>query len=261
MVLMPVNIMWETTFVYMVLTPFLNYLYAVRLGFNRGVFLKQAFRESLFLTSMYGSISVKMSFMCFAHLFNLKMSFGATQKDDEKITLFDWIRSTPLECTIYTLIVVLMVVRILIFTVPANVAFVVYYGCTPAIWNIFLFWAGPLLFDILPAKVDKTEKDDYIRDEKMFVDKYQTCIPHSESMKKLDIGSKLKIDPNEKEGQGISKMFAMASNRSIATDATSESGSLYSSSIAVRTTSQGRPRADSAASRTSGLDTESVYNR
>lgn len=255
MVLMPVNIMWETTFVYMVLTPFLNYLYAVRLGFDKWIFLKQAFRESLFLTSMYGSISVKMSFMCFAHLFNLKMSFGATQKDDEKITLIDWIRSTPLECTIYTLIIALIVVRLLMFTAPANISFVIYYGCTPALWNIFLFWAGPLLFDILPSKVDKTGKD-YDTDDKMFVDKYQTCIPHSASMKKLDIGSKVKINPEDKEGNGISKMFSMVSEKSISgTEVSSDSGSMYGTSIRVP---QDRSR---AGSNCSGMDIENVYGR
>ena len=54
-----------------------------------------------------------------------------------------------------------------------------YFGCLPLFMSIFWFWFGPLIYDILPSKIDKKKQDAYSSNEKMFNDKYLTQIPNS----------------------------------------------------------------------------------
>ena len=46
--------------------------------------------------------------------------------------------------------------------------------------NIFWYWFGPLVYDILPKKNDKSNTKEYNKEERMFHDKYNTQIPNSE---------------------------------------------------------------------------------
>jgi hypothetical protein len=194
-VLLPVNLMWEAIFLWTVCGGMLNYLFGLRLGFDKWMLAKQSAREALFLTCLYGSCSVRFCIMSLTHLFKWNLSFGATAKDDEKITLLDWVRSTPMETAVYTFYVLLIVVRLQFLTDPAKFAYVMYFGCTPMIWMIGLFWIGPIIFDILPRKIDKTANQDYIEDEKMFTEKYFTQVPNSHKVKSIKIGSSIKLAP------------------------------------------------------------------
>jgi hypothetical protein len=191
--LLPINLMYESIFVWLICGFTFNYFFGVRMGFDKWMLLKQSARECLFLTCLYGSISMKMSIMCFTHLFNWNMSFGASQKNDEKVTIFDWIKSTPMECIGYSIYAGIMVLRILFYTTPEHRTLVLYYGCVPMMWTIFLFWLGPLVHDILPCKRDKTTQESYIVAEKMFYDKYQLQLPASKLILKIQVGSKSKM--------------------------------------------------------------------
>ena len=193
--LMPINLMWESLFIWTLFGGVTTYLFGLRLGFDKWVFFKQLLRETALLTCLYGSISVRFSIMSFTHLFKWNLSFGATVKDDEKVTLSDWVKSTPMETTIYSFYGALIAVKLLLFTPPDKVFFVVYFGCIPLMWTIFLFWAGPLFFDILIWKKDKTVSTSYMKDEMMFVDKYLTQLPNSPAYTNIKVGSSAKLAP------------------------------------------------------------------
>lgn len=177
--LLPTNLMWEGMVVWGGMNTVICILFAKRMQFDMIVFLKQQFREIFFTSSLYGSLSVRFSIMYFTHLFNLNISFGATQKDEEKVLLIDWIQSTKYEFTIYTFYLICIFIRLYYFPV---VSFFVtfYFGCTPLLFLIFWYWFGPLAYDILPAKKDKKINSTvYIHDEKMFNDEYKTQILNS----------------------------------------------------------------------------------
>ena len=194
-VLLPVNLMLEAIFIWTICGGTLNYLFGLRLGFDRWILLKQTVREAAFLTCLYGSCSVRFCIMSLTHLFKWNLSFGATAKDDEKITLCDWIQSTPMETAVYTFYIALIAIRLQFLTSPDKVAYVIYFGCVPMLWMIFLFWLGPIVFDILPRKIDKTTDQDYIEDEKMFTEKYFTQVPNSHKVKGIKVGSSIKLAP------------------------------------------------------------------
>ena len=221
-VLLPVNLMWEAIFLWTVLGGVVNYLFGLRLGFDKWLLAKQSVRESLFLTCLYGSCSVRFCIMSLTHLFKWNLSFGATAKDDEKITLLDWIRSTPMETAVYTVYIFLMFVRVYFLTPPDKMAYVLYFGCTPLIWSIILFWAGPIFFDILPSKKDKTTQQSYNEEEKMFSDKYFTQVPQSKKVTSIKVGSSIKLAPNGSSRGGGSVYSSRHSVRDYASEMGSE---------------------------------------
>ena len=178
-VLLPVNLMWESMLVWGVINTIINILFAFRANFNKYIVLKQQLREMFFTSALYGSLSVRFLIMYLTHFFNLKTTFGATQKNDEKVTLYDWVNSTKYECVIYTFYLLCIFIRLYLFPVK-SLFHTFYFGCLPLFMNIFWFWFGPFVFDILPIKKDKTKTPSYIVDEKMFYDKYLTQIPKSE---------------------------------------------------------------------------------
>ena len=55
-----------------------------------------------------------------------------------------------------------------------------YYGGLPLLMTIIWYWAGPLIYDILPLKKNKLNTTAYDTNTKMFVDKYNNQIPKSE---------------------------------------------------------------------------------
>lgn len=193
---MPVNLMWEGIFIWTILGGTLTFLFGVRLGFDKWLLINQSLRESVFLTCLYGSISVPFSIMSFTLLFGLNLSFGATGKDDEKISLMDSIKSTPMECSVYTFYTGLMVMRLLFLTAPNKRQFVIFFGCVPLMWCIFLFWAGPIFWNILPRKSTKTDQESYIKDDMMFADKDFTQLPNSAAFRKVKVGWNLKLAPS-----------------------------------------------------------------
>lgn len=196
-VYLPTNLLFEGIFVWMVLFPATNYIFGLRMGFNWWLMLKQTLREMGFLTCLYGSISVKMSMMCFTHLFGWSMSFGATQKDDRRVTLVDWMKSTPMECLVYICYAAAVVARCTYFNTGGSDELfdVVYFGCLPMIWFIILFWAGPLCFDVLPHKKVKTGQPSYNKEERMFEDKYHVHVPAAALVGAIKVGSKVKMAP------------------------------------------------------------------
>ena len=157
----------------------ISVLFAKRLEFNMYNFIKQQSREIFFTSSLYGSLSARFSIMYFTHLFNLNISFGATQKDDEKVRLIDWISSTKYEFILYSFYTIAIFIRLYFF--PYVSLFVTsYYGCLPMALIIFWYWIGPLSYDILPIKKDKIINNiNYIENDKMFTDIYKTQILNS----------------------------------------------------------------------------------
>jgi hypothetical protein len=116
--------------------------------------------------------------MYITHLFNLNINFGSTQKNDETVTIIDWIKSTKYECALYTFYLICIIIRLLFFPV-ITIWHTFYFGCLPLLMNIFWYWFGPIVYDILPTKQDKTNTYSYDNDRKMFQDKYNTQIPNS----------------------------------------------------------------------------------
>jgi hypothetical protein len=176
-VLLPINLMWEGMIVWGVINSIINILFSYRLNFDKSIILRQQFRELLFTSSLYGSLSVRFSIMYLTHLFNLNISFGATQKDDETVKLIDWITSTKYECIVYTFYLACIFIRIFFFTVKTY-WHTFYFGCLPLLTSIFWYWFGPIVYDIIPSKKNKFNTN-YISEEKMFMDKYNTQIPNT----------------------------------------------------------------------------------
>ena len=148
------------------------------------IIIKQQFRELFFTSSLYGSLSVRFMIMYITHFFSLNITFGSTQKNDEKVTITDWINSTKYECIIYTFYLLCILIRVFLFPVK-SMFHTFYFGGLPLFMNIFWFWMGPIFYDILPKKIDKTTTSSYISDEKMFIDKYMTQIPNSIMFSKI----------------------------------------------------------------------------
>ena len=178
-VLIPVNLMWEGMLVWGVLNTIINVLFSFRVKFDTWTIIRQQFRELFFTSALYGSLSVRFMIMYLGHFLNWEISFGSTQKDDEQVTLRDWVNSTKYECIIYTGYFACIVVRIFVFPIKSYYH-TFYFGCLPLFMNIFWYWFGPLAYDVLPKKRDKTGTKEYIAGEKMFEDKYGTQIPKSE---------------------------------------------------------------------------------
>ena len=177
-VLLPVNLMWEGMIVWGVMNSIISVLFSFRLNFDKFIIIKQQLRELFFTSALYGSLSVRFSIMYLTHLFNLPISFGATQKDDEKVRLIDWVTSTKYECGVYTFYLICIFIRIFVFPVESYFH-TFYFGCLPLFTNIFWYWFGPIVYDIIPIKKNKIETESYICEEKMFVDKYNTQIPNT----------------------------------------------------------------------------------
>jgi hypothetical protein len=176
--LLPVNLMWEGMIVWGLINTINNIIFSQRLQFNSLIILRQQLREFFLTSSLYGSLSVRFSIMYLTHFFNLSISFGATQKDDEKVSLIDWIKSTKYECIVYTFYLICIIIRLYFFPVR-SILHTFYFGCLPLLTNIFWYWFGPLVYDILPRKIDKTTTLSYNKDTQMFYDKYATQIPNS----------------------------------------------------------------------------------
>jgi len=195
-VLLPVNLIWEGIFIWTFVGGFNNFMLGARLGYDKWTLFRQMIRELVFMACLYGSISVKLSVVCIAHLFDLNLTFGATMKDDAgRVTLMDWIRSTPIEATIYTLDIGLIAIKLLLLTPPDLVQFTIYFGVLPMLWPLSAFWAGPLIFDILPPRKNKQVQEAYNAEERMFVDKYHMHIGESKLFKSIKVGSNLKMAP------------------------------------------------------------------
>jgi hypothetical protein len=197
--LLPINLMWEGMIVWGLMNTLINIIFSKRVKFDTNIIIKQQIREMFFTSSLYGSLSVRFSIMYFIHLFNLNLSFGATQKDDEKVRLIDWIQSTKYEFCIYTFYLICIIIRLTIF--PIKTYFhTFYFGCLPLLMNIFWYWFGPIVYDILPQKIDKTNTESYDSDKKMFDDKYNTHIPRSKIFEKqnLIINSNTGFEYNER---------------------------------------------------------------
>ena len=176
--LLPINLMWEGMIIWGLINTIINLCFAKRVKFEMYIIFKQQLRELFFTSSLYGSLSVRFSIMYITHLFNLNISFGATQKDDEKVMLIDWIKSTKYECIIYTFYAICILIRLFLFPI-VSIGHTFYFGCLPLFMNIFWYWFGPLVYDIFPQKKDKTNTEEYNSEEKMFDDKYNTQIPKS----------------------------------------------------------------------------------
>ena len=69
-------------------------------------------------------------------------------------------------------------IRVFIFPIRSKIH-TFYFGCLPLFTNIFWFWFGPIMYDILPVKKDKTNTLSYNKNNQMFIDKYKTQIPNS----------------------------------------------------------------------------------
>ena len=178
--LLPTNLMWEGMVVWGGMNTIICIFFAKRMQFDMVVFLKQQCREIFFTSSLYGSLSVRFSIMYFTHLFNLNINFGATQKDEEKVSLLDWIKSTKYECMVYTFYLICVFIRMIYFPV-ISIFVTFYFGCIPISFLIFWYWFGPLAYDILPSKKNKKiDNTIYMHDEKMFNDEYKTQILHSD---------------------------------------------------------------------------------
>jgi hypothetical protein len=182
--LLPINLLWESIFVWVIIGGFLRFLFGMRLHFNYKILLKQICREYLLLTSLYGGISAKFSIMFLVHLFNIKTVFGATIKNEEKITVTDWIKNTVGEVIIYTVYVACIIIKLLFYT--DNYNFVIWYGIFPLLWMIFLFWFGPLYFDVYSKKINKKNDLTYNIEDQKFIDdnKYLLQLSNSTIFKK-----------------------------------------------------------------------------
>lgn len=176
--LLPVNLMWEGMIVWGLLNTVINVIFSKKVHFNTKIIIVQQFRELFFTSSLYGSLSVRFSIMYITHLFNLNITFGSTQKNDETVTIIDWIKSTKYECGVYTFYLICIIIRLIIFPV-ISIWHTFYFGCLPLLMNIFWFWFGPIVYDILPVKKNKTNTLSYDNEKKMFEDKYHTQIPNS----------------------------------------------------------------------------------
>ena len=138
----------------------------------------QQFKELFFISSLYGSLSVRFSIMYLIHLFGLNINFGSTQKDDKKITLFDWINSTKYECIIYNFYLICIGIRLYFFSNGLYFE-TFYFGCFPLFLTIFWYWFGPIIYDILPNNIDKKQSEYYNNETKMFTDNYNNLILNS----------------------------------------------------------------------------------
>ena len=175
--LLPVNLMLEGMIAWGVINTLNNVIFSRRLQFGFYIVLRQQLRELFMTSALYGSLSVRFSIMYLTHFFNWNIQFGATQKNDEQITLMDWMSSTKYECIIYTFYLFCIIIRVYFFPIRSRLH-TFYFGCLPLLTNIIWFWFGPLVFDILPSKKDKTSVS-YDKENGMFYDKYETEIPNS----------------------------------------------------------------------------------
>jgi hypothetical protein len=176
--LLPVNLMFEGMICWGLINTFNTIIFSQRMKFNTISVVRQQLREVFMTSALYGSLSVRFSIMYFTHLFDLQIQFGATQKDSEQVTLWDWIKSTKYECITYTFYFICIVIRIFVFPIRSEIH-TFYFGCLPLFTNIFWFWFGPLVYDIIPSNKDKTSSECYNIDEQMFTDKYMNQIPKS----------------------------------------------------------------------------------
>jgi hypothetical protein len=182
-VLIPINLMWEGLFIWFFLNTTINVIFAYKVEFNIMMVLRQQIRELFFTSSLYGSLSARFSIMYFVHLFGINFSFGATQKDDSHITLYDWIKSTKYEFILYNLYLIAILIRIFVF--PVNtMMYTFYFGGLPLLVMIFWYWFGIIAYDILPIKKNKVNVEKYDFNDKLFIDKYKTQIPNSQFFKK-----------------------------------------------------------------------------
>ena len=177
-VLLPINLMWEGMIVWGLINTIINVIFSKRVNFDTKTIIVQQFRELFFTSSLYGSLSVRFSIMYITHLFNLNIHFGSTQKNDETVTILDWITSTKYECVLYTFYLICILIRLFIFPIVSK-WYTFYFGCLPLLMNIIWYWFGPIVYDILPTKKDKTYTVCYDHNTKMFEDKYHTQIPNS----------------------------------------------------------------------------------
>lgn len=176
--LLPVNLMLEGIICWGVINTINSIIFSRRMKFNFLINLRQQLREIFFTSSLYGSLSVRFSIMYFTHLFNLSINFGSTQKNDEKVTLLDWIQSTKYEFIIYNFYLICIIIRLWIFPIR-GIFHTFYFGCLPLTTNIFWYWFGIFAYDILPKKIDKKSTVFYNKEMQMFYDKYLTQIPNS----------------------------------------------------------------------------------
>lgn len=222
-VLLPVTLMWGALFLNIVVTTSIKFMFGMRLNFDKWMYLKQTIRESMLNLCLYGSVSVRMSITFCGHLFNISPSYLNDSLSDAKasektLTLVNWTKHTILESFVYLCYSVAVVMRILIFTPLSQQAFVAYYGCLPVIMSIFFFWAGPLMFDILPSTVDKTDQKAYNAENRQFEDKYNTqLVSNSINKKSLTNHSKADMYPD-----------------TLSTDAGTDDGSDYSATDSAR---------------------------
>jgi hypothetical protein len=191
--LLPINLMWEGMIVWGLINTLINIIFSKRVKFDTNIIIKQQIREMFFTSSLYGSLSVRFSIMYIIHLFDLNLSFGATQKDDEKVRLIDWIQSTKYEFCVYTFYLICIVIRLTVFPVKTYLH-TFYFGCLPLSMNIFWYWFGPIVYDILPQKIDKINTVSYDNDKKMFDDKYNTHIPNSKIFQKKQFINNTMVD-------------------------------------------------------------------
>jgi len=73
----------------------------------------------------------------------------------EMVTIVDWIKSTKYECGFYTFYFIFIIIRLFIFPV-VSLWYTFYFVCLLLLINIFWHWFGPIVYDILPTKKDKT---------------------------------------------------------------------------------------------------------
>lgn len=175
-ILIPVNLMWEGIIVWGGVITLLNLIFSLRMGFPFLKTWKQQMYSLLFTSALYGSLSVRFSIMYAVHLFQWKIEFGATQKDHQKVTLLDWVRSTSYECQVYTFYLICILVRVFFFR-EKSYLYTFYFGGLPLFMCVFWYWTGPMFFDILPSPKDKTHQPDYDAEEHRFRDKYRTLLP------------------------------------------------------------------------------------
>ena len=139
LVFIPVNLMWELLFVWGVFLTFLNIVFSKKVGFNTNIFMRQQFREIFFTFCIFGSLSVRFSIMYFIHLFNLRINFGATQKNKEVMTIYDWVYSTRYECGIYLFYSICIFLRVFMFY-EKTMLYTFYYGCLLVVLFVVIYW-------------------------------------------------------------------------------------------------------------------------
>jgi hypothetical protein len=182
--ILPINLAWESIILWGVFNLIANLIFAKRVNLDIFTILRQQTRDFLLSSALYGSSSVRFSILYISHLFNLQVQFGATQKNEEQITILDWIKNTKYECAIYTFYLFAIFIRTFVFTIKSYFH-TFYFGCLPLFMLVFWYWAGPLIFDILPKNVNKKQTESYIPSKKMFIDKYNTIIPDTEYFAKI----------------------------------------------------------------------------